>query len=70
MVNTFLLLAVVRVDSQKVIKAYLVLRAQAFDLQALGQLVEAAMQVPTELHQVLDVEDVGKVDLLKARHDQ
>ena len=37
---------------------------QALDLQALSQLVEATVQIPTKLHQVLDVEDVGEVDLL------
>ena len=44
-------------------KVYLVLWPQALDLQTLSQLVEATVQVPTELHQVLDVKDVGEVDL-------
>lgn len=42
---------------------HLVLGAHAVDLQALRQLVQAAVQVVAELHEVLDVVHRGKVDL-------
>ena len=52
---------------EEAVGASLVLRADALYLQCLGQLVEAAMQVVAELHQVLDVPHVGEVDLHAAR---
>lgn len=45
---------------------YLMLGPQAFDLEALSQLVETPMEVATELHQVLDVVDVREVHLRAA----
>lgn len=42
---------------------HLVLRADARDVQRLGQLVQAAVQVAAELHQVLDVVHVREVHL-------
>ena len=42
---------------------HLVLRADAVNLQALSELVEATMQVVAELHEVLDVVHGRKIDL-------
>ena len=44
-------------------RVHLVLRADARNVQCLGQLVQAAMQVAAELHQVLDVVHVREVHL-------
>jgi hypothetical protein len=43
--------------------AHLVLRADAHDIQRFRQLVQAAVQVVTKLHEVLDVEDLREEQL-------
>lgn len=53
---------------EQAVRAGLVLRPYPLHVQRLCQLVEAAMQIPAELHQVLDVVHVGKVDLRTGPH--
>ncbi len=42
---------------------HLVLWTDPLNVQYLRQPVQASMKIVTELHEVLDVEDVGEVDL-------
>ena len=48
---------------QQAVRTGLMLRPNALYFQCLSQLVQAAMEVVAELHQVLDVPHIGKVDL-------
>ena len=45
------------------LQTYLMLWTNAFNVQHLCELVEAAMKVVAKLHEVFDVKNVGKVDL-------